>query len=206
MPTFTKYFLRGVLVLLPIVVTIYLVYFVGKSLEPAFSWLGGILNKDAAEWMKMILGVAVSLVLIVSVGMVATNFLGARIVAAIEHVFDRLPLIRMLHGAVKDVLGAFVGDKKSFDRPVMVDMSADGTIRVVGFLTRDDLSFLGTDGDVAVYLPQSYNFAGNLIVVPAARVHPIDAPSSDVMTFLVSGGVSAHAKDAKKSTEPEALP
>ncbi len=206
MPTFTKYFLRGVLVLLPIVVTIYLIYFVGKSLEPAFSWVGGIVTKGAAEWAQTVLGLAVTLVLIMFVGLVATNFLGARIVAAVEHLFDRLPLIRMLHGAVKDVLGAFVGDKKSFDRPVMVALSADGQTRVVGFLTRDDLSFLGSAGDVAVYLPQSYNFAGNLIVVPADRVKPIDTPSSDVMTFLVSGGVSAHAKEAKKAAPPEALP
>jgi uncharacterized membrane protein len=79
---------------------------------------------------------------------------------------------------------------------VLVQLSADAGIRVVGFITREDLSMLGLKDDVAVYLPQSYNFAGNLLIVPRDRVTPIDARPSQVTTFIVSGGVSTSSKES----------
>jgi len=101
---------------------------------------------------------------------------------------SKLPLVSILYSSIKDLIGAFVGDKKSFDRPVVVYLSENTC--VVGFITRDDLAFLGLTEYVSVYLPQSYNFAGNLLLVRSDSVKPISANSSDVMAFLVSGGVS----------------
>jgi len=101
-----------------------------------------------------------------------------------------LPLVRILHSSIKDLLGAFVGDKKKFDHAVLVELIPGSSARMVGFLTSDDLAFLGLRDEVSVYLPQSYNFAGQLVVVPRSRVKTLDAPSSDVMTFVVSGGVA----------------
>jgi uncharacterized membrane protein len=100
-----------------------------------------------------------------------------------------MPITRLLYSSIKDFLEAFVGDKKSFERPVFVTLMPDSNVKVAGFLTKDNLDSLGMDDEVAVYLPQSYNFAGNLIVVPKRQVIPINASSSDVMAFIVSGGV-----------------
>ena len=136
-----------------------------------------------------------AITLITLVGGLASNFLGRRIVAMMERLVDRLPLIKLLYNSVRDVLGAFVGDKKSFDHPVVVSLTDDNHAKVLGFVTRDSLDFLGVENHVAVYLPQSYNFAGSVLLFPKDQVQRLSVSSSDVMTFLVSGGVSGQGED-----------
>jgi uncharacterized membrane protein len=108
----------------------------------------------------------------------------------VEHLLDRLPFVRLLYSSTKDLLNAFVGEKRRFDAPVLVSMTEDGAVRIFGFITQATLKDLGLGDDVAVYFPQSYNFAGQLAVVPARRVTRLDSVSSDVMAFIVSGGVT----------------
>jgi len=193
-----KYFFRGLLILIPVVVTAYVFYAVFIALdEVAFQHIGRWIEKAARGddgkqpyIIRTALGVAGAITLITLVGGFASNFIGRRIVAMMEKLVERLPLIKLLYGSVRDVLGAFVGDKKSFDHPVMVSLSDDRHAKVFGFVTRDSLDFLGVEDHVAVYLPQSCNFAGNVLLVPKDKVQPLAASSSEVMTFLVSGGVS----------------
>ncbi len=189
MSTITKHFLRGILVLIPIVATVYVVWWISDTISPLFQWVGERIPIAAAE-TQLAVGVAVTVTLITFIGMITTNFLGARLVGLIERLFAKVPLIRLLHSSIKDLLGAFVGDKKSFDQPVLVSLSEDGATRIAGFVTREDLEFLGIRESVAVYIPQSYNFAGNLLIVAKDRVARLDTPSSDVLAFLVSGGIS----------------
>jgi uncharacterized membrane protein len=113
-----------------------------------------------------------------------------QITEAVEAFVERLPFVRLLYNSTKDLLNAFVGEKRRFDAPVLVSMSADGAIRTFGFITQQSMEKLGLTEDVAVYFPQSYNFAGQLVVVPAARVSRLDAQSSEVLAFIVSGGVT----------------
>jgi len=104
---------------------------------------------------------------------------------------DGAPLIRTIYNAVKDLVGAFVGKKKSFSQPVLVKLSNDTAIEKLGFITSEDLSELGLDSTkIAVYLPHSYAFSGNLFIVDRRNVTPINAKSADVMKFIVSGGVA----------------
>jgi uncharacterized membrane protein len=110
-------------------------------------------------------------------------------VAGAEQVLGRLPLVKLLYGSMRDLVNAFVGEKKSFDRPVAVTLLAGSGLRALGFVTKDALS-LGSEELCAVYFPQSYNFAGNLLLVPRAQVEPLGVSGSDLMAFVVSGGVS----------------
>ncbi len=89
---------------------------------------------------------------------------------------------------MRDLVEAFVGDRKKFNRPVLVRLGPE--LQAVGFLTRDDLTLLEIRDHVAVYLPQSYNFAGNLLVVPATSIEPLSIDPARAMAFVVSGGVS----------------
>ncbi len=109
---------------------------------------------------------------------------------AIDMIFSRLPLIKMIYTSIKDLINAFVGDKKGFNKPVTVILSRDGNVKAIGFLTNESLNNLGLSDSVAVYLPQSYNFAGNLIIVPKDQIAPLNADSADVMKFVVSGGIA----------------
>ena len=97
------------------------------------------------------------------------------------------------------LIDAFVGEKKRFDRPVLVTLGDGIDTSIIGFLTRRDLADFGVPGHVAVYFPQSYNFAGNLLVVPKARVRPLDVDSTRIMTLIISGGVSGEAEGRGKS-------
>lgn len=187
----SKYFLRGLLVLIPVVVTGYVFYAVLFALnEAVLTPIGSKIPIDTPESVDWAIGSLVAVMLITLVGLLTSNFLGRRFVSMIEDLVEKLPLIKLLYGSVRDVLGAFVGDKKSFDHPVLVSLSSDGHAKILGFVTRESMSFLGIEGHVAVYLPQSYNFAGNVLILPRSAVEPVSASSSDVMTFLVSGGVS----------------
>jgi uncharacterized membrane protein len=110
--------------------------------------------------------------------------------AIFEDVLKRLPFVRLLYSSSKDLLSAFVGEKRRFDMPVVVSLYGDAGPKAIGFVTKESLAEFGLADHVAVYLPESYNFAGNLFVVPRSRVTPIDAESADVMAFVVSGGVA----------------
>lgn len=137
------------------------------------------------------MGFVVTMLSITAVGFVASNYVARKLLQVVESLFSRLPLVKMIYSSIKDLIGAFVGDKKSFTRPVLVQLSGASGARAIGFVTSDDLAGLGIAGSVAVYLPQSYNFAGNLIVVSREQVSPLEADPGDVMSFVVSGGVSS---------------
>ncbi len=180
MKKLTEYFFKGLLFLVPLVATVYVVYVVFIKIDRLFSFrIPGV-------------GFVVTILTITGVGFIASNFLTKRLVLLVDGTFARLPFIKMIYTSIKDLIGAFVGDKKSFNKPVLVALMPGSKIRVIGFVTRDSLHNLGLSDSVAVYLPQSYNFAGNLIIVPKEQVAPLSADSGDVMAFIVSGGVTAN--------------
>ncbi|MBY0492037.1 MAG: DUF502 domain-containing protein [Gemmatimonadaceae bacterium] len=172
------YFARGLVLLAPLAVTIWICWLVFTRVD---GWLG--LPIPGAGFLATI-------VLITLVGFLGSNLLTRSAVGALEAIMARLPFVRLLYGSTKDLLNAFVGEKRRFDKPVLVKVSTDGSVRLVGFLTQESLVHLGLSSHVAVYCPHSYNFSGQLYVVPSAHVEPIDVTSADAMAFVVSGGVS----------------
>src|SRR5262249_32948247 len=119
-----------------------------------------------------------------------SNVVGRSIIELTDGLVGRLPLVKLVYTSIKDLVSAFVGDKKRFDTPVAVTISPGTGARVLGFVTRDSLARLGMPDMVAVYFPQSYNFAGYLMLVPRGNVERLHLPAAEVMTFIVSGGVS----------------
>src|SRR5690606_14648529 len=117
----------------------------------------------------------------------------------VEEWLMTIPLVSIIYSSIKDLMSAFVGDKKKFNTPILVKLS-EGVYRL-GFMTQDDLSVLEEAGLVAVYFPHSYNFSGNSYLVPRENVRILkNVNSSEVMKFIVSGGVSeigAFEKDQK---------
>jgi uncharacterized membrane protein len=163
-------------IVVPIAVTVYL-------LVQAFVSLDRLLRLTTPG-----LGIAVLLAATVLIGALAGNFVGRSFFGLTEKLFTRAPIVRIVYAAIKDLLEAFVGNKRRFDRPVMVQVTEH--VRTFGFITRDDLGSLGMPGDVAVYVPFSYTWDGCLLVVARERVQRIEADSASVMALVVSGGVS----------------
>jgi len=171
-------FLKGCLVLVPTVTTVYVVWFVLQKMDSLFPLpIPG-------------LGLLLAVVAITAIGWIASNVVGRRVVEWIERLLKNLPVVRLLFTSIKDLMGAFVGDKRTFDKPVLVRLDPNGTTRMLGFVTCERFDDARLAGHVAVYLPQSYNFAGNVVVVPRGQVESIDADGAEFMTFIVSGGVS----------------
>jgi uncharacterized membrane protein len=173
-----SYFLRGALVTAPLALTLYII-----------AWLLRTIDRILPVPVPG-LGIVLSVILITLIGFLTSNVVGRGVLDAIDRFLKRLPLVKLVYTSIKDLIGAFVGERRSFDRAVAVRLSPDSPLRVLGFVTRPGLAVLGLPAHVAVYLPQSYNFAGNLVVVPAELVEPLDVTSSELMTFIVSGGVS----------------
>ena len=172
------FFIRGLLITVPSVVTAWLVWQIFIKIDN----LLGIAIPGV--------GFLVTLALITLVGFLGSNLLSRGVIAAVEAGIEKLPLVRLVYNATKDMIAAFVGEKKRFDSPVVVSFTADGTVRGLGFITQQSMDTLGTLESVAVYFPQSYAFAGWTFIVPAARVQRLDTSSSDFMAFVVSGGVT----------------
>jgi len=173
-----KGFIQGSLVVIPIALTIGILWFVVKAVD------------DLLRAPVPGLGLLIVAIFITSVGLLAGNVVGRKVFKKLEDLLGRLPIVKLLYCSLRDLIGAFVGEKKSFDQPVMVDVTGDGAIRLLGFVTCEHFDDPKLAGLVSVYLPQSYNFAGNLILVPRERVRPVDADGAQFMAFIVSGGVA----------------
>ena len=175
------YFLRGLLVFVPGALTIFAVFWAFTMLDGLFRNLLGVKIPGV--------GVVITISLITGIGLLASNILGKKIFDWFESIFTKLPLMKLLYSASKDMIGAFAGEKKSFTKPVLVELLVGGPM-AMGFITKESLGFLGLTDHVAVYLPQSYNFAGSVLIFPTRQVTPLGIGSSDAMAFIVSGGVS----------------
>lgn len=173
-----KNFLRGLVIVVPIAVTVYL-------FVQAFLALDRLLRIPTPIPG---LGFLVLLLATILIGAIAGNFVGRRVFGLTEKLFTKAPIVRIVYAAIKDLLEAFVGNKRRFDRPVTIAVSDQ--VRTFGFITCDDLANLGMPGEVAVYVPFSYTWDGCLLVVPRERVRALEADSASVMALVVSGGVS----------------
>ena len=182
MKKIVDYFIKGLVIFVPMALTVFLLIWAFTSLDAVF--------RDFLPVSFPGMGILLTVASIFVIGFVASNFLGKRLFALVEKIFTGLPLIKLLYSAVKDMIEAFAGEKKSFDKPVIATIAPGGAAKVVGFVTQESLENLGLSDHVAVYLPQSYNFAGNVLLFPKEAVKPLSIDSSQAMAFIVSGGVS----------------
>ena len=190
MQNLIRHFFQGLLFLAPIAVTLYV-------------FIASIIVIDS--WLQIPIpgvGLIVLIAFITLSGFVASTILRGAGERWIDGLFGRLPLAKLIYSAVKDLLGAFVGDQKRFDAPVLVDLVPDGAVRALGFATRESLAMLDLTDTIAVYYPQSYGFAGNLLLVRKERVHRVDLDSAELMAFIVSAGVASSALTARPTPAP----
>lgn len=174
-----RYFIRGLIFLVPAVVTIYVIV-------QTFLFIDGIIPYEIPG-----LGLLTLLGTITLFGVLASTVLAQPFVQWGNRILKNSPLIKVIYTSIKDLISAFVGKQKRFDQPVLVKIDQHANVQKLGFMTSDDLRELGiASGKVAVYLPHSYAFSGNLFIVPVENVTPIDAHPADVMKFIVSGGVT----------------
>lgn len=174
-----RWFVQGLLVLVPVVVTGYVIWAI-------------IVIVDG--WVPLPvpgLGLLAAVALILVTGLIFSGVVGRKLYRLFDALLERLPIVKLLYTALRDLMNAFVGDKKSFRQPVVVELC--GAVHALGFLTCERFEGPGLADYVGVYLPQSYNFAGNFVLVPRSRVRPVEMDAAQLMAFIMSGGVSGGA-------------
>jgi uncharacterized membrane protein len=179
------YLLKGMLVLAPGVLTIFIVV-------KLFAFIDDTMN-DAIETLFDVrfrgLGIVVGTVLIVFIGMLSGS-LFKQFISYIEDAIAHVPLVKIVYSSIKDFFSAFVSEERKFNKPALIKMGGNESLQRLGFITETDLTHLGLEGMVSVYIPHSYNFSGNLFIVKMEDVTPINANTTEVMKFIVSGGVT----------------
>lgn len=184
MKRFAGYLLQGTILIAPFAITSYIIYsfitFVDSIINPVVVKLTGV------EFPG--LGIVFGVLLIAFFGFLGSTLLFQPLFGAFENFLNRMPFVKIVYSSLKDLFSAFVSDQRKFNKPVMVNL---GSFSRMGFLTETDLNHFTDNKDmVAVYLPHSYNFSGNLVLVNVEAVTLLDVPASDVMKFVVSGGVT----------------
>ena len=185
-----NYFIKGLLIVVPLGAAFFLIFWAVSTLDNA-------LNLSAHLWVdkngKPIyipgLGILNVFVIIFIAGILVTNVITDPIKNWFRRWLNRLPIFKFLYSSIKDLTEAFVGDEKKFNEPVLVEVNEFG-LKKIGFMVRKDMSSIGLPGEVAVYFPWSYSFAGQVVIISADKVTPIDKSAAEIMKFVISGGVS----------------
>jgi uncharacterized membrane protein len=192
-----RYFLQGLLLISPIAITIYAIYV-------SFEFVDGLLIQyliDLIGFKIPGLGLLIILIFITLIGIIGSSILLKPILNSLDRIISQAPLVKIIYTSIKDFMSAFVGKDKKFTEPVLVKFDKNIDLERLGFITQHDLTGLGIEANkVAVYLPHSYTFSGNLVIVPVENIKPLNANSTEVMKFIVTAGVTAITA-AKTSAE-----
>ncbi len=179
-----NYFLKGLLLVLPVVASAYIIYWLFKKVDTIFAFaIPG-------------LGIVIIIGAICVVGYFANKFVSRPLFDLLDDLMSKTPLLKTFYNLFKDMTEAFVGDKKKFSQPVMVKISETGIHRL-GFVTQKDLEFLNIQGFMAVYFPDSYAISGQLVLVPNEQVIKIETNATQFMQFIISGGIKNIEEDEK---------
>lgn len=180
-----KFFLKGLILVAPLGITTYVIVEMVR-------WTDNLLPINIPG-----LGILTVFVVTAVIGYLANTLFAKPFFDLFNDLIKRIPLVSFLYTSINDLVSAFAGDKKKFDAPVLVVFDEGGKIYKPGFVTQDDLTALGLPGMATVYMPHSYNFSGNVIIVEKSRLIPFNANSTEVMKYIVSGGVSGELKPRK---------
>ena len=190
-----QYFLQGLLILAPVAITAYAIYFVISTIDgwlPIFTYTD---ERGTAHVQNYGLGFVIILVAIISIGYFSSFFITGRIVSFTDKLMQKMPGIKHIYSTTRDFFEAFAGDKKKFTQNVLANVD-DNDVWRMGFITRNDMTEFGLPDYVAVYVPMAYSVAGNVYIIPKDRVRPITHISStQTMKFAVSGGVTHVEED-----------
>jgi uncharacterized membrane protein len=201
MSVITKNVLTGLIAILPITLTIYLLYWLAVTSE---ALLGGVLHWLLPEELyRPGLGVAAGVVVLFFVGMLMHSYVVQRVLVRAEQLLLRLPLVRLIYPAIRDFIEYFSPmKKKEFQQVVSVELGDTG-MRAIGLVTLADNTRMpkGFDDEdsVLVYLPMSYMIGGYTILVPSSALTPLDMSMDEAMRFILTAGVTGTLPTAVRS-------
>ncbi len=193
-----KYFVNGVITIVPIGIVIWVVI-------QLFNFFDNILGRQITTIDHHYipgLGLLLTVVLITIAGALTTHWFSRTLFTSVDHLLKRVPFIKSLYGLVKDTVESVVGQRQAFQKVVLLHLP-ETDVELIGFLTRSDGLELFSNGDgvekVAIFIPQSFQMAGVTILVPKDRVKILDIPVEEGVKFVFSGGLSHHQETESQS-------
>lgn len=182
-----SYFLQGLLLLAPIFVTIYAVFYIfnllDSTIEKVFRFLFHFYFPG--------IGIIAMFFIIAFIGFIGSLVIFQPMLHVFDALMERVPVVKDIYSSMKDFFGAFISKKKKFDKPVMFEVGKDSGVFRLGFITQEDLSEMNILDKVAVYAPWSYNLSGTLFIVNKSQIQILhDVKAGDMMKFVMSGGVT----------------
>jgi uncharacterized membrane protein len=200
-----NFFIQGLIILAPIVITAWAVLSLFNYVDDILPNLLHILFPDLVKLNPQGepekipgLGFLVVVLIVLVVGYVSSLFIISKFVDLFDRVLEKTPGIKIIYTTIKDFLEAFAGNKKKFNKPVLINVDAADVWRM-GFITQNDLTQFGMHEHVCVYVPFSYAFSGITYFVKQDRIKFInDINSTEAMKFIVSGGVTDFAEEKRE--------
>lgn len=205
-----NYLLQGLLILAPLAITIYSIYWVVSTVdnwvpifrEPVKDFQGNVIGHKVKNYG---LGFVVVLSSIITIGYLSSFFIQSKIFSLFDSWLEKTPGIKFIYSSVRDFFGAFAGEKKKFNTAILANVFAD-EVWVVGFLTDEEMHKFDMGAEmVGVYVPQAYHWAGQLYILPRNKVRKIEKISSgEAMKYTVTGGVVdlEEDKEEEKTLNP----
>ena len=185
-----NYLLQGLLYLAPLSITAYVFY-------AAFNFIDGLSQKIITQFFDIHipgLGLLSLLAFLILIGFLGKTIIAQPLKKVFRKIIDSVPLLNFIYSAFNDLFSAFVGKEKKFNQPVLVKINIDSNLEKLGFITEENLDIVQSEGKVAVYFPHSYNFSGELFILPRNQITPLDVNSSEMMKFIVSAGLTGWEK------------
>jgi uncharacterized membrane protein len=186
MKNLIRYFFKGLLIIAPAFLTIYIVYI-------TVTYIDDFIQSFAQNYVHFHirgLGIITMLVLVTLLGFIGQSIIFSPLRGGMDKIFRNAPVVKILYSAIRDLLTAFVGQEKKFNKPVLVRINKISDLEKIGFITSEDLGDLDIHDKVVVFFPHSFTFSGELFVVPKDQISPLDIPASEAMKFVLSGGVT----------------
>ncbi len=180
------YFAQGLLYAAPIAATAYVIY---KS----FIIVDGLLQntlEDLIGYKIPGLGIVAIFILLTILGYFGQSVVARPFRYLFNRLLERAPFLKVIYSSLSDLFSAFVGKERKFQNPVLALINKENDLWKIGFVTQETLEQLELLDKVAIYFPHSYNFSGELYIVPKKHVKPLDVPPAEAMKFVVSGGVA----------------
>ncbi len=201
MKKLVSYFLQGLLYIAPIGITGYIILVI-------FNFIDGLLQTTLEPLLNVKipgLGILIILFFLTAVGYLGQTVIATPLKSFFKRVMHKIPLLDAVYTAFNDLFNAFVGKEKKFNKPVLVLINPMSNLYKLGFLTEEDLTLLNENDKVAVYFPHSYNFSGELFIVPRENVKAVHINSGEVMKFIVSAGVAGWDHSKVKLLDSESI-
>ncbi|MEY2971350.1 MAG: DUF502 domain-containing protein [Schleiferiaceae bacterium] len=177
-----NYFVQGLLYTTPLALTAYVLFWALSTLDSIIPF-----EIPGLGLLSLVAGITV-------IGFVGDFAVRSPLVRLVDRMLEQVPLVKLVYTSAKDMMKSLTGKKKGFEQAVLLRLNPDSELRRVGFVTDESLRELGAgqSGLITVYVPHSLAISGQLFVVPTDYVEPLSGKPSEVMKYIIAGGVVGH--------------